>query len=89
MRPGPAGRRASASRACGACLIRLEVSALTSDPSEFPDIAPTAFLHSYYGGRLPLDALDRRPGGGTSWGGRSGALGRLLYARNPPEGNSR
>ena len=62
----------SSSRACGDRVHRLEVSSLTSDTRRVADITPTVFLPISHAGRLPLDALDRRPGGGKSRGGRSG-----------------
>ena len=65
-------RSLSASRACGDRVHRLEVSSLTSDTRRVADITPTVFLPFSHAGRLPLDALDRRPGGGKSWGGRPG-----------------
>ena len=69
---GRARRSLSASRACGDRVHRLEVSSLTSDTRRVADITPTVFLPISHAGRLPLDALDRRPGGGKSWGGRPG-----------------
>ena len=69
---GRARRSLSANRACGDRVHRLEVSSLTSDTRRVADITPTVFLPFSHAGRLPLDALDRRPGGGKSWGGRSG-----------------
>ena len=65
-------RSLSASRACGDRVHRLEVSSLTSDTRRVADITPTVFLPFSHAGRLPLDALDRRPGGGKSRGGRPG-----------------
>ena len=75
---GRARRSLSPSRACGDRVHRLEVSSLTSDTRRVADITPTVFLPFSHAGRLPLDALDRRPGGGKSWGGRSGPLQRRV-----------
>ena len=85
---GRARRSLSPSRACGDRVPRLEVSALTIDPRGWPNIAATIFSLFYYCGRLPLDALDRRPGGGTSREGRPGLeLGGIQYV-HPIDGRT-
>ena len=85
---GRARRSLSPSRACGDRVHRLEVSSLTSDTRRVADITPTVFLPIYHAGRLPLDALDRRPGGGKSRGGRPGLeLGGIHYV-HPIDGRT-
>ena len=75
-------------RACGDRVHRLEVSSLTSDTRRVADITPTVFLPIFHAGRLPLDALDRRPGGGKSRGGRPGLeLGGIQYV-HPIDGRT-
>ena len=82
-------RSLSASRACGDRVHRLEVSSLTSDTRRVADITPTVFLPFSHAGRLPLDALDRRPGGAKGRGSRPGAVGRFHCGRTPRRANSR